>query len=287
RNNYQFFSQELHEQTMKRIHLENDLRHALDQNEFTLFYQPKVDMNANVIGMEALIRWEHCKLGMISPAKLIPMAEKTGIIAPISEWILHTACMQIREWQKNQYLSKDAMLAVNVSLRLLKQESFWNTLQKILSVTDLDPCYLELELTESSIMENPQATIVLLEKIHQLGARIAIDDFGTGYSSLTYLKRLPIDIIKIDMPFVQGIGKDRNDEEIIKAIITLAKSLGLQSVAEGVETKEQVSFLHEHKCDFMQGFYFCRPMPSEVATHVLKEIVSEGQIEEPQYSVTN
>jgi len=287
RNNYQFFSQELHEQTMKRIHLENDLRRALDQNEFTVFYQPKVDMNANVIGMEALIRWQHCKLGMISPDKFIPMAEKTGIISPISEWVLYTACMQIREWQKNHYLPKEATLAVNVSLRQLKQESFWDTLQEILSVTELDPCYLELELSESSIMDNAQATTVLLEKIHQLGARIAIDDFGTGFSSLNYLKRLPIDSIKIDMPFVQGIGIDHNDEEIIKVIITLAKSLGLQSIAEGVETKEQVSFLHEHKCDFMQGLYFSRPLPAEVATQFLKEIIPEGKIDEDKYSITN
>lgn len=287
RNNYQFYSQELHEQTMRRIHLENDLRRALDQNEFTLFYQPKVDMNANVVGMEALIRWQHSKLGMISPDKFIPMAEKTGMISSISEWVLNTACLQIREWQKDHYLLNDATLAVNVSLRELRQESFWDTLQKILSVTELDPRYLEIELTESSIMDNPQATIAMLEKIHKLGARIAIDDFGSGYSSLTYLKRLPIDIIKIDMPFVQGIGKDINDEEIIKAIITLAKSLGLQTVAEGVETKEQVSFLHEHKCDFMQGFYFCRPMPAEVATHVLKEILSEDKLEESQCSATN
>ena len=136
-------------------------------------------------------------------------------------------------------------------------------------------------------MDNPQATIALLEKIHRLGARIAIDDFGTGYSSLTYLKRLPVDIIKIDMPFVQGIGKDHNDEEIVKVIISLAKSLGLQSVAEGVETKEQVSFLHEHKCDVMQGYYFCRPMPAEVATHVLEEILSEDKLEESQCSATN
>ena len=213
RNNYQFFSQELHEQTMKRIHLENDLRRALDQNEFALFYQPKVDMNASIIGMEALIRWQHSKLGMISPAKFIPMAEKTGIISPISEWVLYTACMEFCKWQKNQYLPKDATLAVNVSLRQLKHESFWDTLKEILSVTELDPRCLELELTESSIMENPQAMAVLLEKIHRLGVRIAMDDFGTGYSSLNYLKRLPIDAIKIDMPFVQGIGKDHNDEE--------------------------------------------------------------------------
>ncbi len=287
RNNYQFYSQELHEQTVKRIHLENDLRRALDQDEFSLFYQPKVDMSGKVIGMEALIRWQHSKLGMISPGKFIPMAEKTGLISPISEWVLHTACMQIREWEKNHYLSKDATLAVNVSVRQLKQKSFWDTIQKILSATMLDPRYLELELAESAIMDHPEEIIVLLEKIHQLGARIAIDDFGTSYSSLNYLKRLPIDAIKIDMSFVQGIGKDRDDEEIIKVIITLAKSLGLQSVAEGVETKEQISFLHEHKCDCLQGFYFCRPLPAEVATQFLKEISSDGKAEEAQCIITN
>lgn len=287
RNNYQFFSQELHEETMERIHLENDLRRALSQNEFILFYQPKVDMNANVIGMEALIRWQHSKLGMVGPDKFIPMAEKTGIISPISEWALQTACTQLREWKKSNYLAMDATLAVNVSLRLLKQESFWDTIKRILYETELGPHFLELELVESSIMSDPQETIDILERIHKLGARIAVDDFGSGYSSLTYLKRLPIDIIKIDMPFVQGIGKDRNDEEIIKVIISLAKSLGLQSVAEGVETKEQVSFLHEHKCDVMQGFYFCRPMPAEVATHVLEEILTEGKVKESECSATN
>ncbi|MBT3354934.1 MAG: EAL domain-containing protein, partial [Candidatus Scalindua sp.] len=237
-----------------------------------------------VIGMEALIRWQHSKLGVISPAKFIPLAEKTGLISPISEWVLHTACMQIREWEKNNYLSQDATLAVNVSLRQLKQDSFWDTLQGILSATELDPRYLELELTESAIMDHPEATIVLLERIHQLGARIAIDDFGTSYSSLNYLKRLPIDAIKIDMSFIHGIGKDRDDEEIIKVIISLARSLGLQSVAEGVETKEQITFLHEHKCDCLQGYYFCRPLPAEVATQFLKEISSDEELEDSQAS---
>jgi len=199
---------------------------------------------------------------------------------------LHTACVQIREWQKNHYLSNDATLAVNVSLRQLKQDSFWDTLQKILTVTELNPRYLELELTESAIMDNPEATMVVLEKIHQLGARITIDDFGTSYSSLSYLKRLPIDAIKIDMSFVHGIGKDNDDEEVIKVIINLAKNLGLQSVAEGVETDEQINFLHEHKCDCLQGFYFCRPLPAEVATQVLKEISSDDISEETNCPLT-
>ena len=287
RNNFQFFSPELHAQTMQRIHLESDIRRALDQKEFSLFYQPQVDMDEKVVGMEALIRWQHSKLGMISPGQFIPIAEKTGIIDPISEWVLHTACLKAREWQENLYLTGDAKIAINISLRQLKQESFWNMIQKILSVTGLDPRNLEIELNESSIMDDPKTTIVLLEKIHELGISISVDDFGTGYSSLNYLKRLPIDAIKIDMSFVQGIGKDHNDEEIIKAIITLANSLGLKTVAEGVETNEQVSFLKEYKCGFMQGYYFSRPLPSEDATQFLKDRLSEDRLEESQYSITN
>jgi EAL domain-containing protein (putative c-di-GMP-specific phosphodiesterase class I) len=287
RNNFQFFSPKLHAQTMKRIHLESDIRKALDQKEFTLFYQPQVDMDAKVVGMEALIRWQHSKLGMISPRQFIPIAEKTGIIYSISEWVFHTACLKVREWQENLYLTGDATIAINISLRQLKQESFWDMIQKILSVTGLDPHNLEIELTESSIMDDPETTIILLEKMHELGISISVDDFGTGYSSLNYLKRLPIDAIKIDLSFVQGIGKDHNDEEIIKAIITLANSLGLKTIAEGVETNEQVSFLKEYKCDLMQGYYFSRPLPSEDATQFLKDRLSEDRLEESQYSITN
>ncbi len=287
RNNFQFFSQELHAQTMKRMHLESDIRKALDRKEFTLFYQPQVDMNAKVIGMEALIRWKHSELGNISPGQFIPIAEKTGIIDPISEWVLHTACLKVREWQENLYMPEDATIAINISLRQLKQESFWDMIQRILSVTGFDPRNLEIELTESSIMDDPGTTIIMLEKIHKLGISISVDDFGTGYSSLSYLKRLPIDAIKIDLSFVQGIGKDHNDEEIIKTIITLANSLGLKTIAEGVETNEQVSFLKEHKCDFMQGYYFGRPLPSEDTTQFLKDRLSADRLEGSQYSITN
>jgi EAL domain-containing protein (putative c-di-GMP-specific phosphodiesterase class I) len=244
-------------------------------------------MDAKVVGMEALIRWQHSKLGMISPRQFIPIAEKTGIINHISEWVLHTACLKVCEWQENLYLTGDATIAINISLRQLKQDSFWDMIQRILSVTGLDPRNLEIEITESSIMDDPKTTIVLLEKIHELGICISVDDFGTGYSSLNYLKRFPIDAIKIDMSFVQGIGKDHNDEEIIKAIITLANSLGLKTIAEGVETNEQVSFLKEYKCGLMQGYYFSRPLSSEDATQFLKDKLSEDRLEEPQYSITN
>ncbi len=272
RNNFQFFSPLLYSETMDRIHLESDMRLALKHKEFTLFYQPKVDMEDRVVGLEALIRWKHNKLGMISPDKFISVAEKTGMITSISEWVLYTACMKIREWQEYFGLSSmSATVAVNISLKELKQESILNTIQETLSATGVDPRYLEIELTESSIMDDPKATIDLLEKIHQLGIRISVDDFGTGYSSLSYLKRLPIDAIKIDMSFVKGIGKDQNDEEIIKVIINLANSLGLQSIAEGVETEEQINFLKEHNCDHMQGYYFSRPLPSEDAKQYLMD----------------
>ncbi|MCP4413078.1 MAG: bifunctional diguanylate cyclase/phosphodiesterase, partial [Gammaproteobacteria bacterium] len=226
RNNYQFFSPELYLQAVERIHLESDMRRAIKQDDFMLFYQPQMDMEENVIGLEALIRWEHHELGIISPARFIPVAERTGIIISISEWVLFTACMMIREWQKKFGTScVIPTVAVNISPRELKQESFLSTIKNTLSVTGVDPRYIEIELTESSIMEDPKKTITLLEKIHNLGIRISVDDFGTGYSSLNYLKRLPIDSIKIDMSFVQGIGNDHNDEEIIKVIIALAHNL--------------------------------------------------------------
>ncbi len=283
RNNYQFFSPELYLQAVERIHLESDMRQAIKQDDFMLFYQPQMDMKDNVIGLEALIRWEHHELGIISPARFIPVAERTGIIISISEWVLFTACMMIREWQKKFGTScVIPTVAVNISPKELKQESFLGTIKNTLSVTGVDPSCIEIELTESSIMEDPKKTISLLEKVHDLGIRISVDDFGTGYSSLSYLKRLPIDSIKIDMSFVQGIGNDHNDEEIIKVIIALAHNLGLQVIAEGVETEEHVHFLRENKCDHMQGYYYSRPLPAEIATQFLEDILSGGKAEKAQ-----
>ncbi|MCP4253628.1 MAG: EAL domain-containing protein [Candidatus Scalindua sp.] len=283
RNNYQFFSPELYLQAVERIHLESDMRRAIKQDDFMLFYQPQMDMEENVIGLEALIRWEHHELGIISPSRFIPVAERTGIIISISEWVLFTACMMIREWQKKFGTScVIPTVAVNISPRELKQESFLSTIKNTLSVTGVDPRYIEIELTESSIMEDPKKTITLLEKIHNLGIRISVDDFGTGYSSLNYLKRLPIDSIKIDMSFVQGIGNDHNDEEIIKVIIALAHNLGLQAIAEGVETEEHVHFLREHKCDHMQGYYYSRPLSAEIATQFLADILPGSKAKRAQ-----
>ena len=271
KNNYQFFSSELQVQTMQHIDIGSDLQRVLEQDELRLFFQPLVDINTNVVGMEALVRWQHCKYGIIGPRQFMHMAESTGIISSISEWILYTACTKNLEWQKDFCQSMAASrISVNISLRELRHETFRDKIIEILNITELNPDHLEIELTESSIMDDTKTITALLGRIHQLGIRISIDDFGTGFSSLYYLSCLPIDTVKIDLSFVQGIGKNHNDEKTIKVILNLADSLGVQTIAEGVETKEQADFLWEHKCDVMQGFYFCHPLPAEDITLFLQ-----------------
>ena len=265
---YQFFSKQMETQSKYRIRLENDLRQAQQREELSLFYQPQVDAQTEeIIGMEALLRWKHQELGMVSPGQFIPLAEEIGLITALGQWVLHAACLQNQKWLHD--LPFSVTMAVNVSFRQLRSENFFSLIQNVLSQSMLDPQTLEIELTESTLMENPDAVISVLEKIHQLGIRIAIDDFGTGYSSLNYLRRLPIDIIKIDQSFVRDIGRDNNDESIVKTIISMAHTLGLKVIAEGVETKEQSDFLKEHKCDILQGYYFSRPLPIEEATQLL------------------
>ena len=271
KNNYQFFSSELQVQTLQHIDIGSDLQRVLKQNELRLFFQPLVDINTNVVGMEAFVRWQHYKHGIIGPGQFMHLAESTGIISSISEWILYTACTKNLKWQKDFCRSMAASrISVNISLRELRNETFRDKIKEILTITELNPNHLEIELTESSIMDDTRTITELLERIHQLGIRISIDDFGTGFSSLYYLCCLPIDTVKIDLSFVQGIGKNHNDEKTIKVILNLADSLGIQTIAEGVETKEQADFLWEHKCDVMQGFYFCHPLPAKDITQFLQ-----------------
>ncbi|MCK5613069.1 EAL domain-containing protein [Candidatus Pacearchaeota archaeon] len=262
KNNYQFFEPDMQKQAMQRMQMEKDLRTCLDNNELSLYYQPQIETRTgNIIGLEALLRWQHPTFGAVSPAVFIPIAEKSGLIGPLGEWVLESACSQNAKWHKKNGSPFKVAVAVNVSLKQLRYKSFWELVKNILDKTGLDAHDLEIELTESTVMEDPEAAIILLEKIHNLGVRIAIDDFGTGYSSLSYLRRLPIDSLKIDLSFVQNIGKSNNDETIIKAIIALAHNLSLQVTAEGVETQAQLDFLKAHQCDIMQGFYFEKPMP--------------------------
>jgi diguanylate cyclase (GGDEF)-like protein/PAS domain S-box-containing protein len=258
RSNYQFYSQELNRESFERLEMESALRHAMEKEEFILYYQPQVDIeNGNIIGMEALIRWEHPYLGMISPAKFIPVAEETGIIVDLGEWVLYTACMQNKLWQEQGY--KKINVSVNLSPLQIKQPDIIEVIKKILETTELSPEYLELEITEGVLMSHSDEILKKIEKIKSLGIKIAIDDFGTGYSSLSYLKKFPMDKLKIDQCFVRDIP-DNDNGAIAKVVIGLAKSLNMKVIAEGVETKEQVEFLKKNGCEEIQGYYYGRPM---------------------------
>jgi diguanylate cyclase (GGDEF)-like protein/PAS domain S-box-containing protein len=262
RNDYHFFSSRLAQQTDQRHRMEVNLRRALRQKEMFLVYQPQIDLGlGRVTGMEALVRWQSLDDGLISPAQFIPVAEETGLIRPLGEWILHTACSQAVLWQEN-HLSP-LRIAVNLSAKQFHQPDLVQRIKATLRETGLQPQLLELELTESVFLENMDVAIEALRELKLLGIQFSIDDFGTGYSSLSYLKKLPIDRIKIAHEFVRDISTDEGDKAIAKATIAMAQSLGLKLIAEGVETHEQLSFLLSHGCNVMQGYYFAKPMASE------------------------
>ncbi|MEZ0231982.1 MAG: EAL domain-containing protein [Methylophilaceae bacterium] len=261
RNNFQFYAKEMNAELGSHLALEQDLWHALSKNELLLHYQPQIDLaTGQIIGMEALIRWEHPKLGLISPLRFIPIAEENGLIIPIGKWVLETACRNNCQLQKE---GSSIRVAINLSARQLGQKDLLNTVKEILLHTGMDPEYLELEITESMIMHNVEEAINILCKIHDLGIQLSLDDFGTGYSSLAYLKRFPINRLKIDKSFIRDIATDPNDAIISRSIITLAHSLQVQVIAEGVETAEQLAFLKDNGCNEVQGYYFSKPVPFE------------------------
>ena len=262
RNNYKFFSQEMNQKAVERMALEGNLRRALEKDEFALAYQPQIDTRSRqMTGVEALLRWNHPETGPISPGKFIPIAEETGLIIPIGEWVLRSACMQARTWIDAGFCS--LRVAVNISGCQFKQGNLAQLVRQVLDETGLDPANLELELTESILMDNAESAINMLTELKKLGVTLAIDDFGTGYSSLTYLKHFPIDRLKIDQLFIRNITTDANDASISEAIIAMAHSLKMDVIAEGVETREQMDFLVSRKCFDMQGYYFSRPVPAE------------------------
>jgi diguanylate cyclase (GGDEF)-like protein/PAS domain S-box-containing protein len=262
RNNYQFYSPAMNDKIFERMALENNLRKALKRKEFLLHYQPRVNIETGQFtSMEALIRWRHPDLGLVSPADFIPVAEETGLILPIGEWVLRTACLQNKAWQKAGF--PPMRMAVNIAARQFHEQSLLKIISKVLDETGLEPEYLELEITENSIMQNTETTIALLHELKKMGVRLSIDDFGTGYSSLSYLKSFPIDTLKIDKSFVRDITNNPDDAAIATSIITLAHSLNFNVIAEGVETGEQFSFLKEQLCDDVQGFYFSKPLSAE------------------------
>jgi diguanylate cyclase (GGDEF)-like protein/PAS domain S-box-containing protein len=262
KNNYQFYSAQMNLHSFERLVLERFLRHALDQDEFRVFYQPKIDLvSGRITGMEALLRWFHPAMGMISPVKFIPLAEETGLIVPIGAWVLKAACKQNKIWA-DQGLPP-LRVAVNLSARQFAQDDLHSTILNVLEETGLAPELLELEITESVTMDNPEHAAALLRKLKALGIKLAIDDFGTGYSSLSYLKRFPIDNVKIDRSFIKDIPHDEDDVAITQAVIAMAHSLGLKVIAEGVESGEHVTFLRAHGCEEAQGYLFGAPMAAD------------------------
>jgi diguanylate cyclase (GGDEF)-like protein/PAS domain S-box-containing protein len=262
RNNYQFFSREMNERAVERHNLETALRVAIERQEFVLFYQPQVDIRTGaVVGMEALLRWQHPERGLLEPSRFIDVAEESGLIEPIGQWVLRSACQRARAWQEAGYPS--IKMAVNISPRQLdKPREFSRALSRILSSTGLDPRYLELEMTERLLMKNAEENIAVLRKLGREGVRIAVDDFGTGWSSLLYLRQFPIDTLKIDRSFVRDIETDPNDAAIVDAVVAMAHRLNLQTTAEGVETRGQLEALQRLGCDEYQGYLFSKPLPA-------------------------
>ena len=270
RNNSQLFAEEMHHEALNQFTLEADLRRALLQEEFLLYYQPQVEITTGkIVGLEALIRWQHPKLGFVPPDQFIPLAEEIGLIAPIGQWVLQTACIQHQSWQAEGL--PPLRIAVNLSARQFHQSQLIKIILQTLEATEIDPQYLELEITESAAMQNVEFTIQTLQELREMGLHITIDDFGTGYSSLNVLKHFPLNTLKIDRSFVQDIVENSSDAAIAQTIVALGQGLKLQVVAEGVETPQQLSFLRSIHCDLAQGYYFCPPVPAIEITQLLRQ----------------
>jgi predicted signal transduction protein with EAL and GGDEF domain len=262
RNNFQFFTEEMNAQVVERLTLESGLRLALDKKQLFLVYQPQMDIaTGRITGLEALLRWQHPDLGLVPPDKFIRIAENSGLIVPIGEWVLRTACAQAEKWQEEGLLT--GPVAVNVSAVQFRQEGFCELIKKILHETHLAPQYLELELTESVLLSNKDVMLLVLQQLEAMGLKLAIDDFGTGYSSFSYLREFRVSRLKIDRSFVRDVAVKSDDAAIATAIISMAKSLNLKVIAEGVEDEPQMSFLRAHHCDEIQGYYFSKPLAPE------------------------
>jgi EAL domain-containing protein (putative c-di-GMP-specific phosphodiesterase class I) len=259
--NYQFYTADMHDLATRRLALETNLHRAIQNHEFLIHYQPRVSVDSLAItGVEALVRWQHPQLGLVAPSEFIPLAEDTGLIVPIGEWVLRQACEQNGRWLDQGFAP--IQMAVNISARQFHDQNLSHTVIRILRESGMSPGQLELELTESSIMQNPEFAAAVLRRWKNLGINISIDDFGTGFSSLASLKRLPIDALKIDKSFVRDAQSDADDGAIVVAIITLAHNLRLKVVAEGVETEAQLRFLQSLRCDEIQGYFFSKPRPA-------------------------
>jgi diguanylate cyclase (GGDEF)-like protein len=278
RNNFHFFTSEMNERINERLSLENALRRALERNEFLLHFQQKVDLRTGALtGAEALVRWQHPELGLLRPERFIPLAEETGLIVKIGEWVMHETCRQTRAWLDQGF--QPGLVSVNLSARQFRQDGLVRTFSRILEETGIDPRHLEIELTESMVMHNVEAAITTLQGLKSLGVALSVDDFGTGYSSLSYLRQLPVDTLKIDRSFVRDIGAGENPDDgvIAQAIISLGHSLRLKVIAEGVETDAQMRFLKRHGCDELQGFLYGEAIAPDEHAKLLERAKRKGK----------
>ena len=270
RDNFQFYSSDMTTQAFERVVMENSLRSAISQEQFIVYFQPQYEITTQtIIGMEALVRWNHPQIGLVPPGKFIPIAEESGLIVEIDRIVMKKAMKQFTQWYKDGY--NPGVLSLNLAMKQLNQEDFITTLLNIMNVLQFQAKWLELEVTEGQVMDNPDAAINKLKEISNIGIELAIDDFGTGYSSLAYLKKLPLNKLKIDQSFIKDIPEDEDDMAITKAIIALGKSLNLKLIAEGVETQAQKDFLLENDCTTIQGYYYSRPLPSDEITELLQK----------------
>ena len=270
RNVYRLFTPEMNAFARERLELENGLRRALVQHEFILHYQPKVDVRTGSIdSAEALIRWQHPTYGLMAPTDFIPLAEETGLIIPIGEWVLNEACRQAQSWRASGL--RPLRVAVNLSAQQFRQKKLVDVVGASLRAASLEPRYLELELTESTVMHDAEQSIQILRELSTLGVRISVDDFGTGYSSLSYLRRLPLDKLKIDRTFIRELATSRDDAAIVRAIVSLAHNLRIKVIAEGVETPDQLAYLREAGCDQYQGYHYSAPIPNDAFVAMMRD----------------
>jgi len=270
RNTLRFFDPQMQDSINARVALERDLHKAIEIQQFQLHYQIQVDNSRRPFGAEALIRWIHPERGLVSPAQFIPLAEETGLILPIGQWVLESACAQLKAWQQDA-LTRDLVLSVNVSAKQFRKADFVTQVQAVVQRHAIKPMLLKLELTESLLQEDIEVTVATMNALNEIGIQFSLDDFGTGYSSLQYLKRLPLDQLKIDQSFVRDISTDSSDKAIVQTIIAMAHNLNLDVIAEGVETEEQRQFLLNNGCTHYQGYLFSKPLPIEQFEAVLKQ----------------
>jgi EAL domain-containing protein (putative c-di-GMP-specific phosphodiesterase class I) len=268
--NIKMFTSAMNQQVEWHMEMTNALSRALDQGEFLVYYQPKVELNSGSMrGMEALLRWQRPGVGLVPPDEFIPLAEATGLIVPIGEWVLREACRQTKVWRESG--QPDLRVAVNLSARQLQEPKLAQKVEAVLSETGLPVNGLELEITESAVMTNFESAEALLRRLREMGIKISLDDFGTGYSSLSYLRRLPINSVKIDKSFVEDLPNNPEAVAVATAIISMTHSLNLEVIAEGVETDEQLEFLRKNHCDLIQGYIFSRPLPADQFQSLLRE----------------